>query len=699
MMKKLFNLKSILAATCLMSCAAVGNAQVFDWVVGMGGSKPDYAYATAVDHANNVYVTGSFTDTATFRFGEDTLVSRGNSDVFLAKFDPAGNLVWVKGMGGTNADAGQAVTTDPQNGDVIVAGYIGIGKAYFNLPDTTADTITSAGSNDIFLARYDASGNIRWVKRFGGTGADDVRSVVVDKAGDIYISGDFKSATAYFNPGVAGSGELTINGSTSKPNADAYIAKYDANGNFLWVHKIGGTAADYGGQVAVDGANNVYLVGWFSSANSQFDASGNAATLLSTTGGYDVFLAKYDPSGNLLWNQKMGGTGADHGLGLAIDKDASLYIAGYFASATAEFDPANPGGAGTLALSAAIDIYIAKYDSSGAFVWARAMEGDKQDHAQAIALDGAGNVYITGAIESSFVDFNPGANGGTVINVAAYCPFLAKYTSDGDFVFARGMGGVLGQDWGRGVAVDQSGNVYTTGYFSSHVAEFNRGGIGGVLEGFNSNYDIFLLKLACSDSFAQRLNIITCDTGYILNDSVYSTPGSYVQYFINKAGCDSVIRLELDFYTFTPSISVNEYTLYVSEPFASYQWMKDGQDIGGATDSFYVVTDNADYQVRVTNSAGCEATSAVYTVTNVSVSTLGDYASRIRVSPNPARKTLYISSPVPVSAQISSMEGRLVLMSDQADQIDVSHLTPGIYLLRVLDQQHQLLKTEKLVIE
>src|SRR5690606_21937705 len=122
-------------------------------------------------------------------------------------------------------------------------------------------------------------------------------------AGNIYIAGDFKSTIAYFNPGVAGSGELSLAGSTSKPNSDGFIAKYDRNGDFLWAHKIGGTAADYCGQVAVDASDNAYLIGWFSSANSEFDTS---SVRLSTTGGYDVFLAKYEPSGRLSWVQKMG---------------------------------------------------------------------------------------------------------------------------------------------------------------------------------------------------------------------------------------------------------------------------------------------------------------------------------------------------------------------------------------------------------
>jgi len=699
MMKRRCNLKTLLAGICLIGYGWQGNAQVFDWVAGMGGDKPDYGYATTVDAANNVYITGSFSDTAAFKFaGNDTLIAAGGMDVFLAKFDPAGSLIWVKRFGGNNNDAGNSVAIDKATGDVFLTGTIGVGAADFN-PGGNGGSVTSAGSNDVFLARYDSSGNFIWVKALGGTGAEDVRSVTVDGAGNVYITGDFKSVTAYFNPGVAGSGELTLSGSTTKPNSDAYIAKYDGNGGFLWAHKIGGTLADYGGQTAVDASDNVYVVGWFSSTAAQFDASGSAGSVLNTNGSYDAFLAKYDPSGNLLWTQKMGGTGADHALSLAIDKSDKIYITGYFASATAEFDPATTGGAGMLTLSTAIDIYIAKYESNGSFVWARSMEGDKQDHGQCIALDGAGNVYITGATESPYVDFNPGGTGGTTLNAAEYGIFLAKYTSDGDFVSARGMGGVHGQDWGRGVAVDHSGNVYTTGYFSSHIAEFNRGGFGGSLEGYDNNYDIFLLKLACNDTSSYRLNIRTCDASYTLNDSVYNKPGSYVQYFVNTVGCDSFVRLELSFYELDPQISVQDYTLYVNDSFDSYQWIKDGTDIPGATDSFYLVTENADYQVRVTDGLGCTVTSDIYTVSNVGVADLHDLADKISVYPNPARGTLYISSPLPINAQIRSMDGRVVLVKEQATSVDVSSMTPGIYLLRILDREDKLIKTEKLVIE
>ncbi len=697
-MRKLFNVKTVLAVICLAGYGGSVNAQVFDWVVGMGSSSYDHGYAVAVDDAKNVYITGSFHDTATFPFGGgDTLVPTGNTDVFLAKFNPAGHLIWVKGFGGSNADAGLGVATDPATGDVILTGTIGAGIADFNPADTNGN-ITSAGSNDVFLARYDSSGNYIWAKSFGGSGAENVSSVTIDGGGNIYIAGDFKSATAYFNPGVAGSGELTISGSTK--NADAYIAKYDGNGGFLWAHKIGGTGADYCGQTAVDASDNVYVIGWFASASAQFDASGTPASLLSTTGGYDVFLAKYDPSGSLMWTQKMGGKGPDHGMALAIDQLDKIYITGYFDSDTAQFDPAATGGAGQLILSADIDLYIAKYESNGDFIWAKSMEGNAKDHAQAIALDGAGNLYLTGTTGSSYVDFNPGINGGTVLNIATYCIFLAKYNTDGDFIFARGMGGTNGQDWGRGVAVDRSGNVYTAGYFSSHIAEFNRGGVGGILEGFDNNYDIFLLKLSCNDTSSHVLNMTVCETSYTLNDSVYTQPGSYVQQFANAGGCDSFVRLNLNFYQRTPTILPVEFTLYVREPFSSYQWIKNGTDIDGATDSFYVVTDNADYQVRVTEDPwACEFTSAVYTVNNVSVKDMDDIAAQISVYPNPASSMLYIKSPVPVNAQISSIDGRVVLMEQQATSVGIGHITPGIYLLRILDQDNRLLKTEKLVIE
>src|SRR5690606_10864807 len=201
------------------------------------------------------------------------------------------------------------------------------------------------------------------------------------------------------------------------------------------------------------------------------------------------------------------------------------------------------------------------------------------------------------------------------------------------------------------------------------------------------------------DTSSTLLNVSTCKA-YTLNDSVYTQAGSYVQRFENVIGCDSFVRLNLSFYEHTPTILPIGSTLYVREKFAAYQWMKNGADIDGATDSFYVVTENANYRVRVTEAGSdCEFTSAVYIVDNVSVSDATTFADQIKVYPNPVSGTLHIKSPVTVNAHISSMDGRLIKFVERADAVDLSQLSSGIYILRLMDLGQHVIKTEKLVVD
>jgi uncharacterized membrane protein (UPF0136 family) len=366
------------------------------WANRMGGTDQDQGLSLAMDGSGNVLLTGYFKGTADFDPGAGTanLTSAGGNDIFLAKYNASGSYVWAKAMGGTGTDQGLSLALDG-SGNVLLTGYFN-GTAYFD-PGGSTTNLVSAGSSDLFLAKYDASGNYVWAKRMGGTSTDQGLSLALDGSGNVLLTGFFRN-TVDFDPDPTG-----IADRISLGNDDIFLAKYDASGNYVWAKGMGGSAgADRGISLTLDGSGNVLLTGYFN-GTADFDP-GDSTTNLVSAGGTDIFLAKYNASGSYVWAKRMGGTGADQGLSLALDVSSNVLLTGYF-NGTADFDP---GDSTTNLVSAGgNDIFLAKYNASGSYVWAKRMGETVSDQGLSLAPDGSGNVLLTGFFRNT-VDFDPG---------------------------------------------------------------------------------------------------------------------------------------------------------------------------------------------------------------------------------------------------------------------------------------------------
>ncbi|MGC8928898.1 MAG: SBBP repeat-containing protein, partial [Myxococcota bacterium] len=200
-------------------------------------------------------------------------------------------------------------------------------------------------------------GNHLWSKRFGGSSGDVGYSVSVDKNGNVYITGYFNSSSIDF-----GGGALTNAGGNcgNYPCDDIFLAKFDTNGNHLWSKRFGGNNGEDGSSVSVDSNGNVYITGWFHS--SSIDFGGGA---LTNAGDADIFLAKFDTNGNHLWSKRFGGSDGDGGSSVSVDKNGNVYITGGFWSSSIDFG----GGALTNANAGIDDIFLAKFDSNGNYLW------------------------------------------------------------------------------------------------------------------------------------------------------------------------------------------------------------------------------------------------------------------------------------------------------------------------------------------
>jgi len=452
----------------------------WQWTRTWGGSDEDYGLAVAVDNAGNVYMTGCFADTVDFDPGpvEENHTSNGYDDVFLSMFDSSGNFIWAKTWGGSNCSTtGQGVALDG-SGNVYVTGYFN-GTVDFD-PGTGVDDHTSIGFRNVFLSKFDSSGEFQWAKTWGGSGGNDIGyGLAVDGSGSVFVTGFF-SDTVDFDPGP-GEDNHTSNG-----DDDIFLSRFDSSGNFQWAKTWGGMSGDLGREAGVDGTGNVYVTGYFVDT---VDLDPGPDEDIHTSNGYDdVFLSRFDSSGNFQWAKTWGGSGsAGIGYGLAVDGSGDVFVTGWFLG-TVDFDPGS--GIDNSTSNGEGDVFLSSYDSSGNFQWAKTWGGSSWDIGFGVAVDGSGNVYVTGYL-SETVDFDPGLAEDNHTSNGVYDVFLSRFNTSGNFLWANTWGG---NDWdiGGGVAVDGPGNVYVTGTFKETV-DFDPG--PGIDNHTSNGYsDIFLSK-------------------------------------------------------------------------------------------------------------------------------------------------------------------------------------------------------------
>ncbi|MCS3798547.1 MBG domain-containing protein [Niastella sp. OAS944] len=324
-----------------------------------------------------------------------------------------------------------------------------------------------------------------WAKRMGSGGADVGQSVTVDASGNVYSTGNF-TGTVDFDPG-AGVQNLVSAGAN-----DVYISKLDAVGRLVWAKSIGGISGDYSKAIAVDASGNVYITGMFWGTA---DLDPGPGTLnFTSTGFFDTFIIKLDASGNLVWAKILKSSSGIQALSMAVDASGNVFTTGIM-NGTVDFDP----GPGVYNLTGAGggDIFVCKLDAAGNFEWAKCMGNTGGDMSFSITVDASGNVYTTGYFQYT-VDFDPGPGTQNLSSVDDRDIFISKFDAAGNYVWAKRMGGGA-YDAGYSVAVDASGNVYTTGFFQG-TADFDPG-IGTYNLVSSGNTDIFISKLDAAGNF------------------------------------------------------------------------------------------------------------------------------------------------------------------------------------------------------
>ena len=648
----------------------------------------------------------------------------------------AQNFLWAKQMGGTNVEVGNAVTTDAA-GNVYTAGYFQ-GTADFD-PGFGIFNLTSSGTADIFVTKFNSTGNFIWAIQMGsnasGTGSNQATGIAIDPLGNIVIAGYF-NGVCDFDPGpgtyylgaalstrifivkidplgnliwaknventssnlcnslfVDNNGYIYTTGYfgntsdfdpgpgvfnlVSTGSADAFVLKLDSNGNFVWAKQLGGASIINGTGISSDNLGNVLVTGYFQ-GTADFDPSASNYDLTSF-GSNDIFVSKLDSNGNFVWAKQMGGTGDDWGLSVTTDLIGNIITTGYF-RATADFDPS----ATVLNLTASVadDAFISKLDGSGNLIWVKQFGGTSTERGYSVKTDNINNIYTTGYFAGT-TDFDPNAGVYDLTSNGGVDTFISKLDSTGNFVWAKSFGGT-GTDRPYAIHVDLAKNVYTTGQFQNTVDFDTDAGIYNITS--FGTFDIFVHKMNQCSASSSSMTVNSCDSYLSPSGNTYTVSGIYNDTILNVSSCDSIITINLTISTIDNSITQTGNVLSSNEAGATYQWLDCNTGfsvISGETSQSYVATINGNYAVIISNGICVDTSNCI----NVLISNINSVAAKNKthIFPNPTNGIVNILFEENTESEVSVYNslGEIMIQEYNKNKIDLSNFKNGVYFISI----------------
>jgi hypothetical protein len=691
MMRRFYNTISLTYFTVLFYfflSPVLAQNPAYAWTKTAGTSNDEEGRSVVCDASGNIYVTGYFEGSCDFDPGPGVVTLTSNTrEAFFAKYNPTGSLIWAKQFGGNGTEEGYGIALDP-SGNVLITGYF-VGAVDFD-PGSSTYTVSSGGQNAVFLAKYTSNGNFIWAIGMGsGYGATGV-NLTVDVSGNPHIVGYF-SNTVDFDPGSS-TANLTASGSY-----DVFFAKYDSNGNYLWAKKIGGSLHDSGNEITVDGSGDVVISGYFD-GTVDFDPGVGTATVTSL-GGFDFFYAKYDALGNYIWANRIGGSAHDQSFSHTRDAAGNIFLTGYF-SEFVDFDPglgtlilgnqyfslpfiAKYGSNGNLVWAKVLedygfsipfsiildanlniviagsmgdsldfdpgigvanrisnglrDIFVAKYDNSGNYLWARSVGGGAEDRVDDVAIDQCGNIVFTGCYNFSSVDFDPGSTVDLLSNAGVDDLFVTKYA------------GLSATANFNTLCSGQAATITASGSGAGATYTWNPGGLTGSLVVVNPTtttiyslsssspsgcIDNSTIQIVASSSPPTTISVNSASvclgnsftlvpsgaTSYTFSGgNAVITPSSTTVYSVigtNSAGCISQNIAVATISVFAlplPTVSVNSGTVCTGNTFTIMPTGASSYSYSGGS-SYVSPSITTSYSVTGSNSLGCVSMPAVSSV-------------------------------------------------------------------------------------
>lgn len=440
---------------------AVSLSQSWQWAISGGGIQSDKGTDIDIDSAGNPYVSGYYNvgqpAFTTANFGGIIPPADWGKEGFAAKVSSSGTWLWVNAAIGYYDERVLGLCTDNVNGFMYATG-----TTWYDINTFGSCGGTGLGSSDeIFVGKFNLNGNCQWLITAGSDGDDHGYDLATDRQGNIYLTGFLSDHYGWFgNPGYFGSITVPMN-----TDSIAYVTKISPTGVFQWVRTFEAIDGERDNRIAVDTSGNVYITGGFW-GTKQFGLQ-----TVTSNGGVDIFVLKFDSNGNQLWLRTTGSTLDDRGNAITVDALTNdIYVTGEFRDEVGfDSDTVNtyggPGGR---------DIFVAKIKPNGSWVWAsKAGSTSGNERGNGIVINKQGNIFVTG-------QFNDTAKFGgniTLINPNGLQVFAAAIDTLGKWRWALQAGGA-GEERGTGITCDDSCNVYVSGFYDSNTASFGSATLG-----------------------------------------------------------------------------------------------------------------------------------------------------------------------------------------------------------------------------
>ena len=691
----------------------------------IAGSGNDYADYIDRDAAGNIYVAGRFSSTCDMDPGPGTfnLTAVGSSDIYVAKYTSGGAFIWAFRIGDAGSERSNSLDVDA-SGNIYLTGIFSTTVDFD--PGSGTATLISAGSNDIFIAKYDSAGNYTWALGLGGVSSDIGEVVLNDGQGNLYLGGEFGSDSIDIDPGA---GSVILYNASSSSSQDPFIAKFDTAGNLLWGKSFQGPNSDYVKGLAID-ANQRIVIGGYYTNNLVVDPVAGISIL--TNGTTDCYIVRLTSTGAYDWSAGFGGLQSDLLTGIAVSGN-DMIVTGNF-QGNIDCDP----GPDTVSLvtRGTVDIFISSLSSSGTLNWATSIGGPLSDNYSSIDVNSSGEILVTGVFRDSALFF-PAGTGAYLQGAGDQDGFIAKYDNAGNLVWHDNIGS-SGNDNGRDITVDPvTGEFWICGFYTSaslYVDPNNPATIltsSGIADGFFARYGECAFPVVAN----QPANNGTCPGGNvsfgltasgttlsyqwqegtnggitwmnIIDGGVYSgatTPSlsltglgtSYNNLFyrcIVTEACGLSLTSGVGIlFVGTPDTSVTQSgsTLTATALQAAYRWLDCNNGyapVQGANGRVFNPSFNGSYAAEITRN-GCTDTSSCYTITTLGLDQL-DSQTTVRIYPVPARETLNISLSGESDYEVTlyDMTGSRIRPETTAFRqnvsLDVSGVAPGMYMVGI----------------
>ncbi len=731
----------------------------FIWAIQINGDGFNEIRSVKTDAANNIFVTGLFEGSADFdpTSGVSSQASNGMEDIFLAKYTPEGELIWVHGFGGPGSDAGRGVTVT-LTGNVWVAGHFTASVDFNPKPDDA--TLTAHGLEDIFIATYTGQGDHIRSLRIGGNENDEVNGIHMDAPGNILLTGMF-SGNVDFNPSTFTSFL------SSEGEDDGYVVKLSPSGTFIWARNFGGEENDKGIDISADNYGNILVTGYFK-GYADFYPGNPTTSWAQVTGEEDIFALTLNSNGDFGKMDQISGVGSDAGHAIAHYEATRYYIAGSF---TQKIDADPSADEFSLSSNDADDFFLASINICPAvysFFEATACDSMLSPDGEAVwtstgtyldtlssfigcdsiitvvlTINVRDETQVTNASCDSFTTPNgqqtwtqsgeymelltnrDGCDSLVFYNLTIYhssettdtrteCnqyedPLGNVYNSSGFYLYT--MPDVHGCD---SVISIQLTIVHPSETERTETACDSLVTTGGVLTLSGDYIQIFAGTNGCDSLVILHLTILHSSSGSEVVETCfsYTTPngeqtfddsGTYTFVVPNAAGCDSVVTLDLMILGPDRNITINDNSLSARQDSAAYQWMDCNSNtlIPDAVDQSFFPASSGTYAVIVTLN-GCVDTSVCVELILVS-SNEPDSQSGIRLFPNPTQGDILIELSTlreSVQLKMTDVYGRQLefITFQQVQSIPFSlHYPPGIYLFHILaDGQRKVIQVVKM---